>query len=405
MNKQIGKRAKTMIVPVVILGLLISLLYVNLFQRQAGALKQTNEGTFLEASGMIENNSIVVSSEIPGILKEMYIKEGDMVKKGQEIALVDDSVLQKQYQQAADNVVLAETRVATIEMAIADLKTQNAVQSQQAYNAYMAAKAFYEKVQAGARPQEIEQAEKAVRQAESVYANAEENLKRVEELYRSNAISKQKYDEAATNYNVAKAQLEAAQEKLSLLKEGASVQELEMAKSQMLQAEAAYRLVVTSGKAQLAVKEKELEMAKTQLSQAKTALAQAKEQLEKTLIKSPIDGVINVKSIDKGEMALIGAPIAEILDLNDIRLDVYVAESDIGHVKLHQPAKVYIDSFPDKTYDGEVIEISNKAEFTPKNVQTKKERVNTVFKVTIKILNSRGEVKPGMPADVDIKIN
>ena len=93
------------------------------------------------------------------------------------------------------------------------------------------------------------------------------------------------------------------------------------------------------------------------------------------------------------------------MDTEDTRLDVYIAESDIGHIKLHQEATVFVDSFPDRTFKGKVIEISNKAEFTPKNIQTKKERVNTVFKVTVKVLNANGEIKPGMPADVEIKID
>ncbi|AYO31935.1 HlyD family efflux transporter periplasmic adaptor subunit [Biomaibacter acetigenes] len=199
--------------------------------------------------------------------------------------------------------------------------------------------------------------------------------------------------------------MEAAKEKLSLLKEGASEQEIEIARSQAAQAEAAYNLTVSSAEAQMDAKEKELEMAKTQLEQAVTAMKQASDQLGKTVIKSPVDGIVYVKSLNEGEMASIGVPVVEILDTSDTRLDVYVAESDIGLVKLHQKAKIFIDSFPGKVFEGEVIEISSRAEFTPKNIQTKKERVNTVFKVTIKIADTSGVIKPGMPADVQIKID
>lgn len=398
------KKIKNLIVPIIILILFFSLLYVNLFGKEETSIKRTAEGTFLEASGIVENNTVMVSSEVPGILAKLYVKEGDRVVKGQIIAKIDDTVLQKQYLQAQDNVKLAETKLNAVKVAIENLKAQNQNQISQAYNAYMAAKAQYEKIESGPRPQEIRQAEEAVAQAETVFENARENLTRMENLLNEGAVARQKYDEVKTAYDVAKAQLEAAKEKLSLLKEGASIEERDVAHAQASSAEAAYQLTVSSAEAQMDAKEKELEMAKTQLEQAVTAMQQARDQLEKTIIKSPVDGVVYVKSLNEGEMAPVGAPIVEILDISDTRLDVYVAESDIGLVKLHQKAKIFIDSFPGKVFEGEVIEISSRAEFTPKNIQTKKERVNTVFKVTIKIADTSGAIKPGMPADAQIKI-
>jgi len=396
---------KNYIVPVIILGLLGVLLYTNMFQGEASALKHTKSGDFLLASGIVENNAVVVASEVPGTIKEFYIKEGDTVTKGQAIAKIDDANLEKQYTLAQANVKIAETKVSAIKTAIENLKIQNANQINQAQSSYEAAISQYEKVKLGPRPQEIEQAKKTVEQLKSVYENAKENLDRIQVLFDESAISKQKYDEVKTNYDMAKAQYEAAQEKLSLLEEGASTEDLAIASANVSQAKFAYELIKSTAQAQLDAKAKELELAETQLDQAKTALAQAKDQLDKTTIKSPIEGVISVKYLNTGEMATLGVPIVEVLDTEDTRLDVYIAESDIGHIKLHQEATVFVDSFPDKTFKGKVIEISNKAEFTPKNIQTKKERVNTVFKVTVKVLNANGEIKPGMPADVEIKID
>lgn len=402
---QAPKKMKNLIMPLIILVLFFSLLYVNIFGGKETSIKHTVDGVFLEASGIIENNTVVVSSEVPGNIAKLYVKEGDTVVKGQEIAKIDDTLLQKQFLQAQDGAKLAETKLDSVKVALENLKIQNQNQITQAYNTYMAAKAYYEKVKLGPRPQEIRQAENMVAQTESAFQNAQENLSRVEFLLKEGAVAKQKYDEIKTAYDAAKAQMEAAKEKLSLLKEGASEQEIEIARSQAAQAEAAYNLTVSSAGAQVDAKEKELEMAKTQLEQAVTAMKQASDQLGKTVIKSPVDGIVYVKSLNEGEMASIGVPVVEILDTSDTRLDVYVAESDIGLVKLHQKAKIFIDSFPGKVFEGEVIEISSRAEFTPKNIQTKKERVNTVFKVTIKIADTSGVIKPGMPADVQIKID
>lgn len=399
------KNIKNYFVPLIIISLLGLLFYTNMFKGEASSFKHTKEGNFLIASGIVENNAVMVSGEVPGTLKEFYIKEGDTVSKGQPIAKIDDTILQKQYSQAENNVKIAETKLSAIEIAIENMKIQNKNQINQAQNVYAVANAQYEKIKSGARPQEIEQVRKAMEQLRSVYENAKENLKRMQALFDEGAISKQKYDEVKAGHDVAKAQYEAAKEKLSLLEEGASAEDLAIAMANVSQAESAYEFIKSTAEAQFDAKEKELELTKTQLKQTKTALAQAKDQLDKALIKAPIDGLISVKYLNIGEMTSLGMPVVEILDTGDTRLDVYIAESDIGHIKLIQESKVFIDSFPDKTYSGQVIEISNKAEFTPKNIQTKKERVNTVFKVTVKVMDSNGEVKPGMPADVEIKID
>lgn len=122
-----------------------------------------------------------------------------------------------------------------------------------------------------------------------------------------------------------------------------------------------------------------------------------------TAIVSPIDGYIQADPIEVGEVAMMGTPMFELVDLRDTWIEIYVNEEDLPYLHLNDSAKVYLDAHPDSAIAGTVSFISQKAEFTPKNVQTRKERVKLVFAVRIKVDNTSGVFKPGLPVDVYLK--
>ena len=136
----------------------------------------------------------------------------------------------------------------------------------------------------------------------------------------------------------------------------------------------------------------------------KAAVENAKVQLIYCSIYSPINGTVLDTNLEVGEMAFPGTSILTLADLTRPWMYVYVNEVKLGHVKLGQKAMISVDSFPDKKFSGKVIAISNKAEFTPKTIQTKEERVKLVFAVKIAIDNPDMSLKPGMPADAEIMI-
>lgn len=125
-------------------------------------------------------------------------------------------------------------------------------------------------------------------------------------------------------------------------------------------------------------------------------------QLEKTSIRSPMDGVVYRRSIRVGEVATPGAVLMTVGKLDQVELTLYVREGDIGRVRVDQPVSVQVDSFPGETFQGRVSFIASKAEFTPRNVQTQKDRLNLVFAVKVKIPNPDLRLKPGVPADATI---
>jgi len=139
--------------------------------------------------------------------------------------------------------------------------------------------------------------------------------------------------------------------------------------------------------------------ARAQVGEARAALALTQARLADTRLVSPLTGIVLRKSMEVGETATPGAPILTLIDPNDLWLRAYVSETDLGRIRLGQAAALTVDAFPGRMFAGVVREIASEAEFTPKNVQTKKERVNLVYRVKIGVSNPDGVLKPGMPAD------
>ena len=135
---------------------------------------------------------------------------------------------------------------------------------------------------------------------------------------------------------------------------------------------------------------------------ARARYNQINASIDNALIYSPINGIILERNLEIGEMAFPGTSVLTIADLTRTWIKIYINQTKLGHVKLGQKAEVFIDSFPDKAFKGKVVAISNKAEFTPKTIQTKDERVKLMFAIKISVSNPEMKLKPGMPADARI---
>jgi HlyD family secretion protein len=133
-------------------------------------------------------------------------------------------------------------------------------------------------------------------------------------------------------------------------------------------------------------------------------VAEAEANLEDTRIKSPIRGVILTREAEPGLVAAAGTPLFTLVDLDNLYLKVYIPETDIGRLRLGQEARIYLDAYPDQDFTARVSRVSQRAEFTPKYVETQAERVKLVFAVELKADNPEGYLKPGMPADGVIRL-
>jgi HlyD family secretion protein len=179
------------------------------------------------------------------------------------------------------------------------------------------------------------------------------------------------------------------------------------AQLQVAQAEAARQTALAGvevAKAQLDLLEagarpEQIALAQAQVEQAEAALAALLVERDQHRLSAPLAGWVVKKIAHEGEMAIPGNPLLTLADLSSLTLTVYVPETDLKLVEIGQKIKVLTDAFPDEPFAGQVIFINDEAEFTPKNVQTKEERVNTVFAVKIRLEDEAQRLKPGMPAD------
>jgi HlyD family secretion protein len=177
------------------------------------------------------------------------------------------------------------------------------------------------------------------------------------------------------------------------MEEGSRREDVEQAEAALAQARAALELV------RAGPRRERLDQARARLRQAEEALALAGYRLDETRLRAPVGGVVLSEHVEPGEYVAPGTPVVTLADLGRVWLRAYVDEPDLGRVRLGQEVQVTTDSFSGKAYEGRVSFISSEAEFTPKNVQTRKERVKLVFRIRIDVPNPGGELKPGMPAD------
>ncbi len=138
------------------------------------------------------------------------------------------------------------------------------------------------------------------------------------------------------------------------------------------------------------------------MQQAEAALRLVQVQRDKLALRSPIAGLVTSRLVEPGELAAPGAVLMIVADLDLVTLQIFVPTDRIGRVRLGQEAIVTVDSFPGRQFQGHVVYIADRAEFTPKNVQTQEDRVQTVFAVKVRLDNPEHLLKPGMPADATL---
>jgi HlyD family secretion protein len=376
------KRKQVLIAAAAGLGLLLVVGYVVSWSRgHRGALR---------VSGNIEVTDAEVSFKIPGRVRERLVDEGQMVKAGQTVARLDSAELA---QEAALHRADFQAGQAALDELLAGSRPEEIAQARAASEQ---AKARLDEMLAGSRPQELAAAEAALRRTQAETERARLDADRYAGLYKKEIVSAQQYDAARTAYETALQRQREAEEQFKLVREGPRKEAIEQARAAWLQAQQRYELV------RKGPRKETIEQARARAEQARQALAVAETRLSYTTLSSPLTGVVLSKNIEPGEYVAAGTPIVTVGDLEHPWLRAYINETDLGRVKAGQRVRVTADTFPGKAYEGHVSFISSQAEFTPKSVQTEKERVKLVYRIKVEIANPNMELKPGMPADAEI---
>jgi len=344
----------------------------------------------IQVTGNMEATQVDVSAKIAGRILSLRVREGDRVTEGHLLVRLDDAELKAEVERAEAALKSAEAQLRDL---LAGARRQEIEEARATVDR---AQSQLNDLLAGSRREEIEQAREAMRSAEATRVWTERDLKRAQELFAKELIAMQEVDRARQAYEVAVAQERSARANLQMVEAGPRRDQIEAARAQ-LKAVRDHLDLLLAGPRPFQV-----EAARGQVSQARAALDLAGSRLREAAIVSPINGVVLRKNLEAGEMANSGVSILTLVDPTDLWLRAYVPETDIGRIKVGMAARITIDAYKDRTFSGKITEIASEAEFTPKNVQTKKERVNLVFRIKIAVDNPQGLLKPGMPADADI---
>jgi multidrug resistance efflux pump len=418
------------IVPVIILLAVIGGGYWWFTQAEAGVLSTAvalEPAAGLTGSGTIEAETVAITAELGGRIIELKVDEGDEVRAGQVLVELDKVDLLAQQVQLESALATAK---ANLELVSASARPEDVAMAEaqlaQAEVARDGAKLTWTRAQALVNdPHELEarinQMQAQVTEAERSLELAQINLKRMDiqaeaaSRNQSNNVGLAENEAAQYRFQAAQLRVEMADVALAGVKQQvehlirlrdrplALIAQANAAETTYHQAEAA----VLAAEANLvAVKAEatpeDVAVARAQVLEAEAALAALQVQLAKQTLTAPRDGLISQKLVNPSELAAPGAMLLELKDINRVDLVVYIPETRIGQVQIGQKVHVYVDAYGDDIFEGTVTFIAHEAEFTPRNVQTREERVNLVFAVKIGLDNTDQRLKPGMPADAEI---
>jgi len=342
----------------------------------------------IRLSGNIEATTVEVSFRMPGRIAVRAVDEGMAVAEGQLVARLDNADL-------LDEVRLREAELSAADAALRELTAGARRQEVARADAEVRrAKAQLSDLLAGARPQEIESARAAVERARADAEKARKDHERTEALLARQLISASENDAARAASQVSAARRKEAEEALALAEAGPRKDQVEVARAALAEAEENLSLVKEGARREA------IDQARARRRQAAEGLALAKTRLSYSTAVSPIAGTVLSRNAEPGEYVAAGTPVVTIADLRDVWLRAYIPETDLGKVRLGQDASITTDSHPGRRYAGTVAFIAPESEFTPKSVQTQKERVKLVYRIKVTVANPAAELKPGMPADV-----
>lgn len=286
-------------------------------------------GTVLSATGyIVAHHKIEANSKVTGRVAWIGVEKGDKVKEGQILVRLEDQEFRAQYEQAKGAADMARAQL--------------------------------QELQNGSRPEEIQQADHNLSEAKATAINDKATLDRTKNLVAQGVLSQQALDDATAKY-------EASQQRAHSL-------------------EQSYQL------AKLGPRAEEITRAKGALAQAEGAAAYSKEQLNATVIRAPITGTILDRSVEKGELltgqfASAARPVFSLADLNDLQVELDIAQDDFARLTPKQKALVTVDAFPDRKYTGQIAEVSPEAN-----------RAKATVQVKVQVLNPDEYLRPEMNA-------
>jgi HlyD family secretion protein len=349
-------------------------------------------------SGTIETTQSNLAFQVSGRVQEVLTDEGRMAQTAEVLAVLECSEFTALRDQALANLQRSEQNLRQLETVLEVNRAVLPAEVDRAAAAERALQAQLREAESGNRSQEVKRARLAAEASRVTLDNARKDKERYDELYRKGVVAEKARDTFTVQFETALKEYQRAVEAYTLSKEGFRREEIDTARAHLAEGQAVL-LLARSNLKKIEAAEQDVAGARAQVAAARAALTVAEIQLAHTELKAPYAGMILSRNVEPGEVVAPNQEVLTIADLSRVDLKVFVGETEIGKITPGHPVDVKIDTFPDKTYIGRVAYVSPQAEFTPKIIQTRKERVKLVFLVKVSVPNPNFELKSGMPAD------
>lgn len=329
--------------------------------------------------GVLEMDKINVSSEIPGKIEVLYVDDGYVVKKGQELVAIDDKENRLKVENSEINLKSSENQLQ---------KTLDGTREEQIAAQREVVKQLETQVDQGRK--NLVTLTSSFKFAVSNLENKKKIYSDTKDLFNKKFESQYNLDVARLNYENAQNQFITAQNSLENGKEALLGYE-----AQKKAADENLRYMVNG------FSKRDVESDKLKIQSSEKGLELAKVYADKNKLVSPIDGLVESVNLKIGEVVNPGIAVVTMLDMNNLWTKIYVPEKILPLIKLNQKVTVKSD-FIDKDYEGEIVYIASDSEFTPMNIVTKKDRMKLVYEIKVKVLNNDGGLKSGMLVGVDL---
>jgi len=353
--------------------------------------KPAQPANVVALSGRIEGDDSAVAGKTSGRLMEVHFREGDEVRAGEVIAILDDSQVRAREEQAQAGVLQSEARLRSARQQIAIFNEQLRQNNLEKRQSEADSEGRVRQAEG-----ELAAAEAQLAQEKSSYQLAAFDRDAYSKLVETGAVSERQGRQAKTTADAQEASVAAAQRRVDAARGALTTARSSLRNPDIRSAQ------VAMIRQQIAQQESEIASAAADDQKAKAQLDEARANRNDLRITAPFDGTIVTRTAEPGEMLSAGTPVVTLLDLRKVYLRGYVPEGEIGNVKIGQPARVYLDSDPDRPLDAYVLRIDPQATFTPENTYFQKDRVKQVVGVKLGLKTGFGNAKPGMPADAEI---
>ncbi|HJZ67228.1 MAG TPA: HlyD family efflux transporter periplasmic adaptor subunit [Blastocatellia bacterium] len=355
--------------------------------------KPAAPNSIISLSGRIEGDDSAIAPKTGGRILEVRVREGDSVKAGDTIAVLDDQQIRAREDQARAALSVAEAKAKAARDQIAVLQEQWKQNNIQVEQARIDAQGRVRQAEA-----EMSAAEADLAQQEAAYQLALFDKEAYTKLAQTGAVAERKGKEAASTAAQHAAAVAAAKQRVEAARGALTMATANLANPQIRGAE------TEAVRKQIAQQQAEVASANASIAQARAQVAEAEANRKDLIVLAPFDATVTTRSAEPGEVVSAGTTIVTLLDLSKVYLRGYVPEGEIGNVKLEQPARVYLDSNPNQPIEAYVSRIDPEATFTPENTYFRDERVKQVVGVKLQLKGAIGLAKPGMPADGEILI-